>query len=57
MAVLLLWINLDEPWMRLGGATAGFRPVDAQGQLIWPLVALRWAGAALVVPVMEEIFL
>jgi len=56
VAVLLLWINLDEPWMRLGGATAGFRPVDSQGELIWPLVALRWAGAALVVPVMEELF-
>jgi CAAX prenyl protease-like protein len=56
VAVLLLWINLDEPWMRLGSATAGFRPVDAQGELIWPLVALRWAGAALVVPIMEELF-
>jgi uncharacterized protein len=40
--VFVLWIGLDEPWMRLGEATAGFRPVDAQGQLIWPLVGVRW---------------
>ena len=51
-----LWIHLDEPWMRLGEATAGFRPVDGNGQLIWPLIAVRWLGAALLVPVMEELF-
>ena len=54
--VFVLWINLNEPWMRLGEATAGFRPVDADGQLIWPLIAVRWIGAALLVPVMEELF-
>jgi uncharacterized protein len=54
--VFVLWIGLDEPWMRLGEATAGFRPVDAQGRLIWPLVGVRWIGAALVVPVTEELF-
>jgi uncharacterized protein len=54
--VFLLWINLDAPWMRLGEATAGFRPVDDAGQLIWPLIGLRWLGAALLVPVMEELF-
>ena len=51
---LVIW--LDAPWMRLGEATAGFRPVDAQGGMIWPLVAVRWVGAALLVPVMEELF-
>jgi uncharacterized protein len=56
VVVFFLWINLDAPWMRLGEATAGFRPVDEQGQLIWPLVAVRWVGAALLVPVMEELF-
>lgn len=54
--VFVLWIQLDEPWMRLGEATAGFRPVDGQGDPIWPLIAVRWIGAALVVPVMEELF-
>jgi len=55
-AVFVLWIQLDEPWMRLGEATAGFRPVDTSGELIWPLVAVRWIGATLLVPVMEELF-
>jgi CAAX prenyl protease-like protein len=54
--VFFLWINLDAPWMRLGEATAGFRPVDGDGQLIWPLITVRWVGAALLVPVMEELF-
>ena len=51
-----LWINLDAPWMRLGEASAGFVPTDAQGQLMWPLIAVRWVGASLLVPVMEELF-
>ncbi len=51
-----LWIHLDDPWMRLGEATAGFRPVDEDGRLIWPLIAARWLGATLFVPVMEELF-
>jgi uncharacterized protein len=54
--VFWLWISLDAPWMRLGEATAGFRPVDAQGNVLWPLVAVRWVGATLLVPVMEELF-
>ena len=56
VAVFMLWMRLDAPWMRVGEATAGFRPVDAQGQLMWPLVAVRWFGATLLVPVMEELF-
>ena len=56
VAVFGLVITLDAPWMRLGEATEGFRPVDAGGNLVWPLVAARWMGAALVVPVMEELF-
>ena len=31
-------------------------PVDAQGRLDAPLIALRWLGATLLVPVMEELF-
>jgi uncharacterized protein len=56
IAVFTLWISLDAPWMRLGEATAGFRPIDAQGQVIWPLVAVRWIGTTALVPVMEELF-
>ncbi|MFT7776301.1 CAAX prenyl protease-related protein [Roseateles sp.] len=56
IAVFAIWVQLDAPWMQLGEATAGFVPLDASGQLIWPLVLLRLTGAALVVPVMEELF-
>jgi CAAX prenyl protease-like protein len=54
--VFVLWIQLDAPWMRLAEPSASFVPVDAQGALIWPLIAVRWLGAALLVPVMEELF-
>ena len=56
LVVFGLWINLDAPWMRLGEPSAGFVPKDAAGQLLWPLVAMRWVGASLLVPVMEELF-
>ncbi|MEY4764766.1 MAG: hypothetical protein RI907_1439 [Pseudomonadota bacterium] len=51
-----LWVRLTLPWMMLGEAAASFRPVNAQGELIWPLVVVRWLGAAVVVPIMEELF-
>ena len=54
--VFALWVRLDAPWMQIGSPAAPFVPVDAQGRLDWALVAVRWAGAALVVPVMEELF-
>jgi CAAX prenyl protease-like protein len=54
--VFKLWVLLTEPWMMLGRPTASFRPVDADGQLQWGLVVVRWIGAALLVPVMEELF-
>ena len=56
LLVFVLWINLDLPGLRLAPPTANFRPVDAQGQLQWPLIAVRWIGATLLVPVMEELF-
>jgi len=56
IAVFAIWIQLDAPWMQLGAATAAFVPLDGEGQPIWTLIALRLAGAALVVPVMEELF-
>lgn len=56
LAVFGLWIHLDAAWMQIGEPSAGFLPLDLQGQKIWPLIALRWIGAALIVPVMEELF-
>jgi uncharacterized protein len=58
--VFALWIQLDAPWMQLSlGATSdapSFVPKDAAGALQWPLIATRIAGAALLVPLMEELF-
>jgi len=52
--VLVLWIKLDASWMIFGNPS-GFDP-RSQGQIDWLLVAIRILGAALVVPVMEELF-
>jgi CAAX prenyl protease-like protein len=56
LLVFVLWIHLDAPWMLLGEPTAEFRPLTPHGQLIWPLIAVRWIGASLMVPIMEELF-
>lgn len=53
--VFVLWINLDHGWFNLGGA-AGYDPRTPDGGMDWTLVAFRLAGAALVVPLMEELF-
>ncbi len=54
IAVFILWISLNAGWMVVG-TPGGFDPRTG-GQVDWLLVALRIAGAALVVPVMEELF-
>jgi uncharacterized protein len=56
LAIFVLWIHLDAPWMTLGEATASFRPLTAGGDIDVLLVVVRWVGAALMVPVMEELF-
>jgi CAAX prenyl protease-like protein len=56
LGVFALWIQLDAPWMTIGAPSAVFTPLTAAGTIDWPLVAVRWLGAALVVPVMEELF-
>lgn len=56
LVVFVLWVNLDAPWMTLGEATAGFVPLRPDGSLDGPLIVVRWIGATLVVPVMEELF-
>jgi CAAX prenyl protease-like protein len=55
VAVFILWINLDAAWLTLGGG-GGFDPRDAGGAPRWELVLPRLAGAAIVVPIMEELF-
>lgn len=56
LVVFALWINLTDPWMRLGEPVASFVPVDLDGSLQWGLVALRLGGTVLVVPLIEELF-
>jgi uncharacterized protein len=56
LAVFALWIQLDASWMTIGTPSAGFVPLTAVGAIDWPLVAVRCVGAALLVPVMEELF-
>ncbi len=36
--------QLDAKWMQLSEPTA-FVPIDTNGQLLWPLIAVRWIGA------------
>ena len=54
IVVFLLWIWLDASWMVVG-SSAGFDP-RVDGRIDYLLAAVRIAGAALVVPVMEELF-
>jgi CAAX prenyl protease-like protein len=56
LIVLVLWVNLDVPWMLLGDPGKGYIPLDAQGRMEPWLIAFRITGAALVVPLMEELF-
>lgn len=53
--VFLLWIYLDQEWMRLGQST-GYDPRNLSGAIDWSLALPRLLGAVLVVPVMEELF-
>lgn len=56
IVVLVLWVNLNASWMLMGEVGRGYNPTNEAGQIDWLLVAFRIAGAALVVPVMEELF-
>lgn len=56
VAVLVIWINATDPWMRLGSPTTTFIPVSEDGSLRWDLIAIRLIGAAVVVPLIEELF-
>ena len=53
--VFAVWVSLDISWAVLGEPGAGFDPRN-DGQIDWWLAGFRLAGAALVVPLMEELF-
>jgi hypothetical protein len=48
-------VGIDTPLLRFSDAR-GYTPVGAGGEILWGWVALRIAGSALAVPVMEELF-
>jgi hypothetical protein len=59
IAVFVLWINLVQPWATIGNPvddSGGFDPRREDGGIDWPLALVRLAGAALVVPLIEELF-
>jgi len=56
LAVFGAWITFDRGWAATGSGGPGFMPLRADGSIDVTLVALRLAGLALVVPVMEELF-
>ena len=53
--VLVLWVLLDFPPLVMGENETPFDP-RVDGTIHWRLALMRLAGAALVVPVMEELF-
>ncbi len=53
--VFILWVMPYPSWAMLGESTAGFDPMLGDGIDLW-LVLFRVTGAALVVPLMEELF-
>lgn len=53
--VLAIWVLPYPSWLG-GGDQQGFNSTDAKGDLSWFWSILRISGAALVVPIMEELF-
>lgn len=53
--IFVIWINASMSWMVMG-SSAGYDPRSPQGSLDWFFVVVRLAGAALIVPIMEELF-
>jgi CAAX prenyl protease-like protein len=54
IGVYAMWIHLDRSWAVLGTAP-GYNPFSG-GHMGIPLAVIRMLGAAIVVPVMEELF-
>lgn len=53
--VFVLWINMDWDFAAIG-SSEGYDPGGLPGGTYYAFIAVRLAGAALVVPVFEEIF-
>jgi CAAX prenyl protease-like protein len=55
LAVYLLWVRMDWPWAMQGEAT-DYNPFEAGATIGVVLAGIRVFGAAVVVPLMEELF-
>jgi CAAX prenyl protease-like protein len=55
LAVYVLWVRMDWPWA-VQGRDGGYDPYRAGPQMGPVLAGLRLFGAAVVVPIMEELF-
>jgi hypothetical protein len=55
IAVYLAWVRMDWSWATQGTAE-GYDPFKAGPALGWILAGIRIFGAAVVVPIMEELF-
>ncbi|MFN0314079.1 MAG: CAAX prenyl protease-related protein [Burkholderiales bacterium] len=53
--VFVIWINLNGPWVTLG-QPKGYDPRGADESILWLMACTRMLGAAVIVPVMEELF-
>jgi hypothetical protein len=57
LVVFLIWVLPYPTWATLGGDVQGFNPSEGQEQfdvILW--ISIRLFGAAMIVPVMEELF-
>lgn len=56
ITVFILWINMDWSFATFG-SVSNYNPTELSGKLtVYFLIAFRLAGAAIVVPIMEELF-
>jgi len=54
--VFILWIQMDWPWATIG-TSGGYNPTLVSGNFTsYLLIVSRIVGAALIVPIMEELF-
>lgn len=56
LLVFIIWILPYPEWTTVGSGTAGFSLLSAEGNIDPFLLAMRFAGLCLVVPLMEELF-
>lgn len=54
--VYLAWVRMDWSWAMQGERSAGYNPFLEEGRAGYILAVCRLFGAAIVVPIMEELF-